>query len=532
MYWDSSTDVLIAGAGPTGLMMACQLALHNVPFRIIDKNENHTDQSRALVVQARSLEAFDQMGIADEALRRGKITKAVGAYFNGKLALRLPVDKAGSGLTKFPFVLMLEQSQTESLLIEYLQSRGRAVERQTELTSLIQVDDEVIAVLRLPNGKEETVKTCYAIGADGAHSAVRQQMHINFAGRTYSQSLFVMDCAAEVDLPDDEMYLAFARKTFGGFFPLTNDRRRIIGALPPGLEGKTNPGFEEIAESFTPEIKIPAKFSNPTWIAVYHSHHRCAETFQKGRCFLAGDAGHIHSPVGGQGMNTGLQDAYNLAWKLALVVKKRAKESLLGTYNEERLRVAKTLVRTTDRVFYLVSNQNSLLKIIRLYIVPRILRLTALAASRFTSVRPFPFKTVAELNINYRESSLSRNASLGRFRRGAPRPGDRLPFVTFTDDNGSQITIHEKVKGDSFTLFIFHIEPTAEIVSILQPYQHNITLIAVPFSSGSEILYKTFGIDSGYYLIRPDMHIACRADRLDPDFLTKYLSTFMTSSSS
>src|SRR5262249_29901672 len=201
-------------------------------------------------------------------------------------------------------------------------------------------------------------------------SVVCEQLKIPFGGKTYEESLFVLDCKAEVDIPNDEMYLTFAEKAVGGFFPLTNGRWRVLGNIPKELEGNEEFRFEDIEENFAERVHMNVKLYDPQWISAYRSHHRYASTFRQDRCFLAGDAAHIHSPVGAQGMNTGLQDAYNLAWKLTLVLKGKAKETLLDTYTEERITIARNLVRTTDRAFNLVTNQNFFLKKIRLYIVP------------------------------------------------------------------------------------------------------------------------------------------------------------------
>lgn len=189
----STIDVLIVGAGPSGLMMACQLAINNVPFRIIDKNEDHTTQSRALVIQARSMEIFDQMGIAEKAIQQGKIAKAIGAFYNGKKVLRVTVNDMGKGLTKFPYLLMLEQSHTEKILVDFLKEYGHEIERTTQLKNITQSLDEVISVLKRGDGKEETIKTKYVIGADGAHSIVREQLNIAFGGKiTSNHFLFLI----------------------------------------------------------------------------------------------------------------------------------------------------------------------------------------------------------------------------------------------------------------------------------------------------------------------------------------------------
>ncbi len=524
----SNTDVLIVGAGPTGLMVGCQLAINKISFRIIDKIEDHTTQSRALVMQARSVEIFDQMGISDKAIEQGKIAKAIGAFFNGKKVLRVTVNEIGKGLTKFPFFLMLEQSHTESILVNFLKEHGHKIERRTELMTINQNNDEVISVLKVSDGNEETLRTKYVIGADGSHSIVREQLNIPFGGKTYEESLFVLDCKAEIDLPNNEMYLAFGKTALGGFFPLTNGRWRILGNIPKELEGKEEIVFKDIEKNFAERVDMNVRLYDPQWISAYRSHHRYASNFREGRCFLAGDAAHIHSPVGAQGMNTGLQDAYNLAWKLALVLKGKAKDSLLNTYTEERISIAKHLVRTTDRVFNLVTSGNIFLKTLRLYIIPIALKLATPVFQKLKSFQKFAFKTASEIGINYRKSSLSQNASLGKFPKHAPQPGDRLPFFQFKDEAENEVNIQEKLRNKFFCLLVFSNKTPEEIIMVIEPFKDFFSFEVIPLTKQTEILYIRFGIrKNGYYLIRPDMYIAYRSDKYYSEHFVKYISRFL-----
>lgn len=524
----SNTDVLIVGAGPTGLLLACQLALNNIPFRIIDKTEDHTTQSRALVIQARSLEIFDQMGIAEKAIRQGQVAKAIGAFFNGKKVVRFTVNEIGRGLTKFPNLLMLEQSHTEKILVDLLKEQGQEVERKTELKNITQNQQEVISVLKLKDGKEEKIITKYVVGADGAHSVVREQLDIPFGGKTYEQSLFVLDCRAEVPIPNDEMYLSFSDKAFGGFFPLTNGRWRILGSIPMDLEKKGELEFEDIEKNFAERTRMEIRLYDPQWISAYHSHHRYASSFRKGRCFIAGDAAHIHSPVGAQGMNTGLQDAYNLAWKLTLALKGKVNDSILDTYTEERIAIAKKLVGTTDRVFNFITSRGFLLKTFRIYIVPVALRLVVPLFQKLKFVQRFAFKIISEIGISYNKNSLAQNASLGTFSKQAPKPGDRLPFISFQDEYGNETNIQEVVKGKFFCLLIFSDKSQNQIDALVGPFRDLFSTELISLTPATKVLYKEFGIkNEGYYLIRPDRYIAYRSDRMVTSHFSKYLSQFL-----
>ena len=530
MATTGSRGVLIVGAGPTGLLLACQLALRDVPFRIIDKADDHTTQSRALVVQARSLEIFEQMGIAQEAIDRGERARTVGLIVNGKRVFQLPIGSVGEQLTAFPYLLMLEQSNTEAMLEGLLNRLGHSVERRTELLELGDAADGVTATARHGDGTEEVIEADWLIGADGAHSMVRQMLGIPFTGTTYEQSLFVLDCEVLPGLPRDAMYVVMSDQAFTGFFPLTNGRSRVLGTVPPGLEGRETLTFDDVAAGFDRRVRMSVRLQNPAWISLYRSHHRVVSTFRKGRCFLAGDAAHIHSPVGAQGMNTGLQDAYNLAWKLALVIQGRATTSLLDTYHDERIGIARRLVQTTDRAFNYVNSQHPLLKGVRLHLLPLILPFVAPLALRQRLLREMVFKTISQIGIHYRNSVLSQEGPDGRFPRSAPRPGDRVPYVSV---RGSCPGSQALVTGTKF--HFLHFTGAAPVSSqnllaedALGGFVDLVDVHQIPLTSNTESLYRAFGVnETGFYVIRPDQYIAYRGQAVSPETPRSFLKTFL-----
>jgi 2-polyprenyl-6-methoxyphenol hydroxylase-like FAD-dependent oxidoreductase len=522
--------VLIVGAGPTGLLMACQLALRNVPFRIVDRSEDHTTQSRALVVQARSLEIFDQMGIAQEALDRGVRARTVGLIVNGKRVFELPVGTVGEQLTAYPYLLMLEQSQTEAILGDLLNRLGHTVERSTELLDFTDSGDIVTATVRHGDGTAEVVEADWVIGADGAHSLVRQMLGIPFDGKTYEQSLFVLDCEVRPRLPPDAMYVVMSDRAFTGFFPLTDGRSRVLGTVPPGLENRDSLTFEDVATDFDRRVRLPVRLQNPAWLSLYRSHHRVVSTFRKGRCFLAGDAAHIHSPVGAQGMNTGLQDAHNLAWKLALVIQGRANQSLLDTYHDERITIARRLVRTTDRAFNYVNSQHPLLKTARLKVLPLVMPIAAPLALRQRFLRELVFRTVSQIGIHYRSSVLSQEAPDADFPRSAPLPGDRVPYVPAQGrfPGSPQLVRGTKLHLVSFSGASSESDLTAGATQALLGFADLIECHDVPLHRETQTLYRVFGVrERGYYLIRPDGYIATRGISLESDELHHYLQTHL-----
>lgn len=526
----STVSVLIVGAGPTGLMLACQLSRFGIPFRIIEKREGTTTQSRALAIQSRTLEIFEQMGIAKQAVKQGKRAKAVNYVTRGKVTERISLEGYGETLTQYPYLLILDQSRTEQLLVEFLQQHGHAVEWQTELTSFTEDETGVSARLRRADGMEERVRADWLVGTDGAKSMVRTSLNIPFAGKTYEYALFVLDCTVDWSLKDDEGYIAFSDTSFAAFFPMTDGRCRVIGMLPDELIETRQITFEDVATTFADQMQMDVTLSNPRWISAYRSHHRYVSTFQKGRCFLAGDAAHIHSPVGAQGMNTGLQDAYNLAWKLSLVIVGKANPHLLETYTNERLPIAKSLVQTTDRVFSLTLNKNRLARFWIMSVAPRALSLIL----KIPPLARLAFNTISQIGIQYRKSILSQDASEGHFPRHAPRPGDRLPYVTFHED-GNKLSIQDCVREPALHLLLFQgswsAPKTHDILELARRYQGIVVPKTVPLTTETQHLYEVMGISTGgYYLVRPDMYIAYRSTDGTATRLEAHLRKFFVSS--
>lgn len=521
------TDVLIVGAGPSGLMMACQLALRDIPFRIIDKKDRSTNYSGALILQARSIEIFRQMGIAHRAIGGGIFANEIRLIFNRKRTFILPLSNFAPGLTRFPGLLMLEQSVTERILSDFILAKGHTVERGVVLEQVTQDPEKVTCVLKSVNGGPETIKTNYLIGADGAHSTVRKQLKIQFPGKSYPNFIFVTDCKAKTTIPGDQLCFSFSANATTGFFPLRGNRCRIDGVIPSMRDKNEKPGFIDIAEYFAEITGIDAVITNPEWFSVFQQHDRCADKFQINRCFLVGDAAHIHSPVGAQGMNTGLQDAYNLAWKLSLVIRKKALPVLLDTYWSERAVIAKKIVHTTGHVFNLMTSRKLPEKIFRVYVFPTLLKVIFPLLMKYKTLRFFLFRRISQIGIQYRHSFLSQEASFGKFPRQAPEPGERLPYIRYVD-KGKVVNIQDKVDGRSFHLFIFGKNPDQDdLLKVAEKYQGLFSIDSIGYSEETGVVYHRLGIkESGYYLIRPDLYIACRSVISDARYLENYLSKF------
>ena len=529
-------SVLICGAGPTGLMTACQLALRDIPFRIIDKSASATTQSRALVIHARTLEIFKQMGVAEKILELGEICRGVTWVFNGKETAHIKI--VGDNLTEFPYVFCLEQSKTEETLINFLKERGHEVERQVELVDYTKTNRGVTAQLKKSDGSIETMNADYLIGADGAHSIVRERMHLNLDGSTYLQTLFVIDCQVKANIRPNEIYLIMSEVGLIGLFPMIQShaneqpgcsRYRVLGVLPAADKDKVVT-FEDIQKNFSERIAMPGEIFDAAWISTYHAHHRHAKTFREDCCFIIGDAAHIHSPVGGQGMNTGLQDAYNLVWKLALVIQGKANDVLLDTFNTERMAVAEKLVKSTDKVFYMVASESVWMKNFRLHVLPQILCLVNFIINHVTYFAQKIFSIISQIGIKYPDSTLSKNVSYGNFCKNTPAPGDRFPFV-FYQENSQQKNIQNLLQGVGFHCVIFskkNDDTKKSLLTYLQQKENFIQVHEIAYHAGTESLYRMFDMhESGYYLIRPDMYIACRVSTLKVEPLKTYLSVFL-----
>lgn len=429
------TDVLIIGAGPTGLVLALWLTHLGVRVRIIDKLAEPGTTSRALAVQARTLELYSPIGLADEVVKRGRKVTAVNMWVEGKKAAHAVVGEFGKGISPFSFALVFPQDEHERLLVERLAALGVNVERQTELLDFQEANDHIRARLKLENGTSEACEAEFIAGCDGAHSVVRQQLKIGFPGGTYSHLFYVADVDAAGEVMNGELHAGLEKTEFLLVFPLVAEgRARLVGTVREESEDqRENLSWNDVSKRVIDWMHLDVKRVN--WFSTYRVHHRVADNFRKGRAFLMGDAAHVHSPVGGQGMNTGIGDAINLAWKLAAVLHGRADSSLLDTYEPERIAFARRLVATTDRAFTAVTSSGALARFVRLKIVPRILPFLF----KFNAARRLMFRTVSQTEINYRGSALSEG------RAGSVHGGDRLPWLKFQlndadTDNFSTLT--------------------------------------------------------------------------------------------
>ncbi|HTV07422.1 MAG TPA: FAD-dependent monooxygenase [Candidatus Aquilonibacter sp.] len=422
----SDTEVLIAGAGPTGLVLAVWLARLGIRIRIVDKNAYPAAHSRALAVQARTLEFYAQLGFAQELVDYGHKVGALNLWVAGKRRAHAPFGDFGRGLSPFPFPLIYPQDEHEPLLIRHLAELGVEVERPTELLGFSDESDHIVARLKLPDGSEQSCRAQFLAGCDGARSVVRQALHIGFPGGEYTHLFYVADVSAAGPVANGELHVALDEADFLAVFPLDDKGRvRLVGTIrDEQAEAKRDElCWDDVSKRVIEWLHVDVQQVN--WFSTYRVHHRVAEHFRHNSVFLLGDAAHIHSPVGGQGMNTGIGDAVNLGWKLAGVLRGRAARSILDSYEPERIAFARRLVATTDQAFTAVTSDGDLARVVRLRIVPYLI--PTLLSQEFT--RRYLFRSVSQIGIDYRHSELSEG------RTGKLHAGDRLPWLQFAGDS-------------------------------------------------------------------------------------------------
>jgi 2-polyprenyl-6-methoxyphenol hydroxylase-like FAD-dependent oxidoreductase len=511
-----TTEVMIIGAGPTGLSLACQLIRYGIDFLIVDKKEAVTPYSKAIGVHARTLEIYEQLDLAQRAIEQGTVAGKGRLLVDGEVRGEIDFSQIGKGLSPYPFVLLLEQSKNEKLLYEYLQTYGKDVHWNTELEHFRQSDLDVTAQVKSPNGETQTIEAKYLVGCDGPGSLVRHSLGLEFGGSTFERMFYVADAQVEWKFTHDALHICLAKESFAVFFPLKGEKRyRIVGVFPEEFaKDEGDILYEEIEARIRQLAQFELDIHDVEWFSTYKVHTRHAARFSAGRCFLAGDSAHIHSPAGAQGMNTGIQDAYNLAWKLALVLQDVADNNLLNTYNEERLENAKNLLRTTDRMFQFAAGDEWWLALLRTNVLPSV----ASYILSLDSVRNFIFPLISQTGINYRHSSLSRHAGDEDFRVKA---GDRMPY--FVLDGTS---IYDRLREPKFHLLAFSSDASEHRALKANAESEYAGLIDFNGFQFNHDIEERFGTDRAFMvLLRPDNYIGFISGKISIIEVENYLRT-------
>jgi 2-polyprenyl-6-methoxyphenol hydroxylase-like FAD-dependent oxidoreductase len=480
-------QVLVVGAGPVGLTLANELVRHGISVRIVDKAAQRTDKSKALVLWSRSLELFDDAGYVEPFLPAG--FQAHGAQIsNGTdVVARVTFDSVDS---RFPYALMIPQSETERVLEEQLAIRGVRVERSVELTAFADKGSSVEARLEKADGTSETLTADWLAGCDGAHSAVRHGLSFAFDGTTLESDWYLADGHLPALEPNDRLHIFWHRDGILAFFPIVGDRWRVVADLGPA-EGRghhADPTLDEINRLLAQRGSPSFVMSDPVWLAAFRINERKVRDYRKGRVFLAGDAAHIHSPAGGQGMNTGMQDAFNLAWKLALVIQGSARPALLDSYSPERTAVGERVLRNAGRLTELATLRNPMLQGIR--------NTVARFATGFPFVQHKMANTLTEMDIGYPESPLTvRDGDAGP----GPKAGERWP---------------ERLPAGAGGMKFVATGPADVTAALQKKYPQLVVAANAP------------GVHAtGLRLIRPDGYVGFAGSAKDPGHAEAYLST-------
>ncbi|KGS73503.1 FAD-dependent monooxygenase [Burkholderia pseudomallei] len=411
----STPPVLIVGAGPTGLAAALCLARARVPVRIVDKAARPARYSRAIGIQARTLELLEQQRVVDRFVELGHRARLAILYSAGQRIAELDFDPLQ---TRYPYLLFLDQTVTERLLTEHLATFDVHVERGVTLTHCAQPEGALDVRLRHGDGRDERLQPSYVVAADGARSTVRHLLDVDFVGHAFEQTFMLADLELGADWPDDEIHLFTTGEGLAGLFPMGGGRYRLVADRPPrngALDDEREPSLELCREVVRARVTPDLKVGDLAWSSYFHLHSRMVARLRVGRVFFAGDAAHVHSPAGAQGMNTGIQEAFNLGWKLARVLAGNAPERLLDTYHAERHPIERDVLRQTSFATQVVEADRGPLKLLRDHIVPIL--------ASFGPLRDAARRTVSELAIQYRKSPLT----LERVLDGGPRAGERAP---------------------------------------------------------------------------------------------------------
>jgi 2-polyprenyl-6-methoxyphenol hydroxylase-like FAD-dependent oxidoreductase len=527
-----TSDILIVGAGPTGLTLAHELLRGGIQPRLIEKTPRASPNTKALGVMARTLELLAPSGITQEMLAQGVKVPIFSVFSQGRQLAHF--DFANGIVSPYPFILMIPQHTTEGILIEHIVRKAGTIERDVELVSLTQRTDCIEVVLRHADGSEERTWTSFLIGCDGAHSTVRHLLDAPFVGTTDEQSFTTGNVRMHWDIPHDQALAYLNRGRLITYFPLPDGHHRFIIAYQPGEVPQGEVTLEEIQQAIDTCGPKGSRASDPSWLARYHVHQRKVDHYVHQRVMLAGDAAHIHSPLGAQGMNTGMQDAMNLAWKLALVMQGRAPARLLESYQIERSEVGTRLLQDDELLMRQAFMHHPLATATRDCVAP--------CMTQLPQTQQFITNTAAELSISYQHGPLV-SEYRGEKVKSAPsrvKVGDRAPNGSISPgEQTAPRQLYDLLTGTRHALLIFTQKLDEalirEVQSQLSDWRDLLDVYPIrrldPDGEGEKTLYDPGGVlaerygiaDEGLVLIRPDGYISFRSQPIAGEPLQRYL---------
>ncbi|KAI1339647.1 FAD binding domain-containing protein [Xylariaceae sp. FL0016] len=512
----TNVDVLVIGAGPTGMALALELAAQNVSFRIIDKATERSPYSRALAVQPRVLELLNRHGISRDLIASGTTADATKVCVNGTEYARIDSSSVHMPGTAFPSTMVISQVETEKHLETALAKRGVKIEMGVQVESITQDSEGVTVKMTSPNGVE-TVRVRYVAGADGAHSCVRHAAkNLTFEGEAYQQEFILADTHIKSQQPPNTAFMCLGKGVMV-VLPIARDRVRLVVSRP-GHGVIQEPELKDFEEFMQEVFPGGGSLYDPLWITRFHLHHRGVNNYRDGRLFVAGDAAHIHSPAGGQGMNTGISDSINLGWKLAAVLRGEKPNSFLDSYNNERHPVGEHLLKTSDKTFNYVASTNPIYLFFRNLILPWVLPWLTSSPQRVNTY----MSTISQLRVRYRRSDIVGTAS---GFDGPVKGGWRAPDGKIKTPNGEKWLQELFSPGSHHVLLFSGVGSDSASEGDLHRAESSFlemakTAVKVHTIFGDEhsghagyvdvgALHQAYGFNkAGYVLVRPDIYIA------------------------
>lgn len=487
--------VCIVGGGPTGLTAAHQMERFNIPYILIESDSTTVTESRAMVMHARTLEFMAQIGLAQELIEAGQRATKAALFDDGTPKAELNFSEVPVELTPYPYMLCIEQNKTEEILLHNLQKKD-SLWFETTVTEVFSRKEYVEILYTNNAGQQGVIRAEYVLACDGAHSTVRRELQLQFKGKRYSQSFLVMDALIDGGHDNEGIILGNKLNTLSLSFSLKEPNKyRFFISLPKVND--TNNVNEALAnvKNYLPFDPLTME---PIWFSYYKVSCKILEKFSHGRVVFMGDSAHTHSPVGGQGMNTGIGDAVNWGWKLHEVYHHGSAPQLLTTYDSERMRFAKGLLSTTDKLFTFLMTKGTLSKILFWLFSNVFFNFV----SRTRSIRIWLFKRISQISLNHFESRLSDG------HVGDLRGGQRLPLFNYMIQDGHYTTSFDSMKISAFVIFVFTKEGEVPIdIRAMMPRDvnsvPNIIYIDDPF------VRKQFSLPRGTFItVRPDLYIS------------------------